>query len=136
MRKRTRYRECRRNDWEREGRGYDGQIKDAKESKGTLERQTSNIDTGGWRKGVGWLGRVKGECRRAARRTGLDVYCTTYARGWKDRVVGEEGRKRGWERREEQRIERRRRRRRPASKEITIFAYVNYRLTRMNDRPQ
>ena len=24
----------------------------------------------------------------------------------------------------------------PASKEITIFAYVNYRLTRMNDRPR
>lgn len=50
------------------------------------------------------------------------------------RVKRREGR-RGKETRRERERASERERRTPASKEITIFAYVNYRLTRMNDRP-
>lgn len=35
-----------------------------------------------------------------------------------------------------QRVERARRKGTPTSEKITIFAYVNYRLTRMNERPR
>lgn len=115
-------------------------VEDAEESEGALERLqtvddampgdcTRNMDARGWLKGtksVGWLG-SKGtrEHRRVARKKRLDIYVVRMQEGEK-----KQGREKG-----EKREPRRRWRRRPASKEITIFAYVNYRLTRMNDRP-